>query len=215
MGVDRRAALRAWSSFRGSGPTTLGFLAARLAIVPLGALDGELRDLSGRVLSLGCGHGVAERYLAEVNPDVHIDGFELDDKRVVAAGRSQHRAPRVTIHCADVTRLEEQGGYDGALAIDVMHHIEPTAHAGVATALARSLRPGGVALVKDMALTPRWKYRWNRFHDRVVAGERVHCLEPDDMAALFESAGLQTSRVERVDRAGSPYPQYLVRLVKP
>ena len=215
MKPDPRAVVRAWASFRGSGAGTLAFLAARLAIVPLGALDDELRSWSGRVLSLGSGHGIVERYLAEINADIEVEGFELDGDRVAAAGRTQARSPRVTLRQADVTTMEEPGTFDAALAVDVFHHIRPDAHAEVAAALARSVRPGGTVLIKDMDLTPRWKYRWNAFHDRMVAREQVHCRSPRQMADLFEAAGLDATTVDHVERRLSPYPQYVVRLTKP
>lgn len=215
MAPDRRAALRAWASFRGSGLTTLAFLAARLAIVPLGALDRELRSLSGRVLSLGSGHGIIERYLAEINADARVEGFELDERRVAAAAATRGRAPRVEILHADVTRMHDPGTYDAALAVDVFHHIRPEAHVEVAAALAASVRPGGTVLVKDMDVAPRWKYRWNAFHDRVVARETIYCRSPEEMADLFRSAGMRVADLRRVDRRLSPYPQYLVKLSKP
>lgn len=209
-GPDRAAALAAWRSYRGAPLTTRMFLGARLAVVPLGAIDAELRELKGRVLSLGCGHGIVERYLAELNPDVTVDGFELDAARVEAAGRTASAAPRVTVACADVTELPDLETHDAALAVDVLHHIAPDAHVDIAHALYRCLRPGGTLLVKDIDTHPRWKHRWNVIHDRIVAGpDPIHCRSADDMAAVVTAAGFDIVDVRRLHRAG-PYPHYLV-----
>lgn len=211
--MDRAARRRAWRSFRGAPPATRAFLAARLAVLPLRALDAELRALHGHVLSLGSGHGVLERYLAEINPAVMVEGIELDGERVRVASATADAAPRVSIREGDVRELDA-GGYDAALAVDVLHHVPAGEHAGVAAALGRALRPGGVCVVKDIGVAPRWKYAWNRLHDRVVAGpEPLHCRTPDEMAAVFEAAGFDVRRVESIDR-GSPYPHYLVALVR-
>jgi cyclopropane fatty-acyl-phospholipid synthase-like methyltransferase len=210
MGPDRRAALAAWRSYRGTSAGTRAFLAARLAVVPLGAIDNELRQLEGRVLSLGCGHGVVERYLAELNPDVVVDGYELDASRVDAAARTATAAPRVTVACADVTELPELATHDGALAIDVLHHVAPDAHVDIARALHRCLRPGGTLLVKDIDVRPAWKHRWNRLHDRLVAGaDPIHCRGAEQMAAVLRAAGFEIAAVRRLHRFG-PYPHYLV-----
>jgi SAM-dependent methyltransferase len=211
MAVDRRAALRAWASFEGVGPGARAFLLARLAVVPLAAMDADLRSLRGRVLSVGCGHGVLERYLAAVNPEVTVTGAEVDPGRVAAAARSQHRAPRVTVVGADARRLD-LGRFDAAIAVDLLHHVPVGEQAEVAAGLARSLAPGGVCLVKDLDVRPRWKHGWNRLHDRVVNGQAVWCRSPADMAALFEAAGFSVERAQRVERAVSPYAQYLLRL---
>jgi len=205
---------RAWRSFAGAPPVTQAFLGARLMLLPLGALEADLLGLRGRVLSLGSGFGVVERYLAEINPEVTIDGYELDAGRVALAGRTQARAPRVEIHEADVTTLEAGEGYDAAIAVDVLHHIPADEHVGIARALAQELRPGARCLVKDIGLRPAWKHAFNQAHDRVVAGEETHCRAPGDMAAVFAEAGFEVDGVIDLGRR-SPYPHYLLRLRRP
>jgi cyclopropane fatty-acyl-phospholipid synthase-like methyltransferase len=210
IGPDRTAALAAWRSYRGAPLSTRAFLGARLAVVPLGAMDGELHELKGRVLSLGCGHGIVERYLAELNPDVTVDGYELDGARVHLAAETGAAAPRVTVSCADVTQLSDLETHDGALAVDVLHHVAPEAHVDIARALHRCLRPGGTLLVKDIDTHPRWKHRWNEMHDRLVAGpDTIHCRSAEDMAAVVASAGFDVVEIRRLHRYG-PYPHYLV-----
>ena len=211
--LDVRAAYRAWASFAGAGPATRAFLLARLVNAPLGPMDDDLRGLEGRILSLGAGYGLIERYLAELNPDVVIDGIELDESRVAAAGASP--AERVTVTRADVRSLPEAGAYSAALAIDVLHHVAGDEHAGIAAALHDCLEPGGLCLVKDIAMTPRWKYAWNRAHDRLVAGpDPLHCRAPGEMAGVLEAAGFEIAAVRRLSLA-SPYPHYLIRAERP
>lgn len=212
MTFDLGAAGRTWRSFAGSGPATRLWVAARLAVLPMGTLDPELRALRGRVLSVGCGHGAVERYLAEVNPHVRVDGIELDGARVAAAGRSAHRAPQVHVQRGDAARLGlADGTYDAALLVDVAHHLEPAAQHDLARTLARALAGDGVCVVKDIGRLPRWKHRFNALHDRLVAGGPTWCRTPEEMAACFEEAGFVLERLVRCDRR-SPYPHYLLRL---
>lgn len=205
-----RAAWRAWRSYSGTGPLVQGFLAARMAVAPLGPLDAELMALNGRVISLGCGHGAVDRYVAEINPLVTIDGVDLDAGRVELARASENRQPRVRVRVADVRRLEEPGIYDAALAVDVLHHVEASLHGEVVSALHDRLRPGGTLLVKEMASTPRRQYLWNRAHDRVVAKEDIHCRTPEEMARVVEQAGFEIDDLRRLKRLRI-YPQYLVK----
>jgi SAM-dependent methyltransferase len=215
FGRDFPAAMRAWRSYAGSGAYTRAFLLGRLAILPLGRLDAPLRGLSGVVLSLGSGHGILERYLTEINPSVSVEGFELAGDRVEAAAATGDRAPRVTIHHADVTQLDDARTYDAAIAVDVLHHVPADDHPRVAKAVAERLRPGGTLLVKDMDVEPRWKWAWNRMHDRLVSGsEPTYCRPPEQIAAVFEAAGLRTVDIQRFHHH-DPYPQYLVVLEKP
>lgn len=215
MALDWPAARRAWGSFRPLSPATRAFLLARMAVAPLGPLDGELRSLRGRILSLGCGHGAVDRYIAEINHEVRIEGVDLDEARVEQARATQHLAPRVRVAAADVTALDPGDGFDGAIAIDVLHHVPFAAHAGIAAALHRALKPGGVCLVKDMAPRPRRQYLFNRMHDRIVAGpDPICCRMPEDMAEVLAAAGLEVADVRRLRRLRI-YPQYLVLARRP
>lgn len=210
--VERlRAAARAWSSYAGAPATTRAFLLGRMAILPLGGLDADLRALQGRVLSVGAGHGLLERYLAEVNPTVEVDALELDEARVRVAEATAGPASRVRVRAADVRAIEGIDDVDAVLAVDLLHHLDPPAQTSLLKVVADLLADGGVLLVKDIARTPRWRWAVNRLHDRIVAGpEPITCREPEEMAALVAGAGLTVEDVRRL-RHPSPYPHYLVR----
>jgi cyclopropane fatty-acyl-phospholipid synthase-like methyltransferase len=186
------------------------FLAARLLVLPLGELAGELARLDGRVLGVGSGHGLLARYAVELNPAIELTGLDVDAARVAVAQATEIRSPRVRIRLQDVRALDEAGGFDAVAAIDLMHHVPQTDHEAVARALARAVKPGGLLLVKDIARTPRWKHAVNRIHDRVVAGEATTATEPEALAALFNQAGFTTERLERVAPL-SPYPHFILR----
>ncbi|MBK6970838.1 MAG: hypothetical protein IPH29_17435 [Candidatus Microthrix sp.] len=89
-------------------------------------------------------------------------------------------------------------------------------HARVAQSVAAALVPGGRVIVKDLDVAPRWKYHWNRVHDRLVAGpEPIYCRPIDEMAEVFESAGLVVEAKRRLDHAAAPYAHYLITLRRP
>jgi 2-polyprenyl-3-methyl-5-hydroxy-6-metoxy-1,4-benzoquinol methylase len=208
------AAFSAARSFGGAGPGAVAWAAGRMANAPLAELDAEILRMRGRILSVGCGFGVVERYMAMRNPDIEVVGYELESTRVAAAGATQAAAPRVTVREADVTRLGDVGGFDAALAMDVFHHLEPAGQTRLAEALARLVRPGGSVLVKDIATAPRWQHLFNAAHDRLAVGELTHCRSPQEMSALLVGAGLRLEGWRRMARF-SPYPHYFVRLSVP
>jgi 2-polyprenyl-3-methyl-5-hydroxy-6-metoxy-1,4-benzoquinol methylase len=213
--IDARAAWRAWRSYRGADAATRAFLAARIAVAPLGPMGPELRSLRGRVLSVGCGHGIVERYLAEVNPEVQMDGIELDEERVRVAQATEEASPRVRVRVADVTRLDIEEPYDAALAVDVLHHVPFEHHASIARALLHILEPGGLLLVKDISTTPRPQYLWNRLHDLLVTGPGPSwCRSPGELARLLEEAGMKVESWRRMRRI-QLYPHYLVVARRP
>jgi SAM-dependent methyltransferase len=216
MSVDRRAVRRSFATYRGAPLVTRAFVAARLVVAPLGPLTEEARPLSGRVLSLGSGISIVERYLAEVNPELHIEGIDLDPRHVELIRATGHRSPRVTLRQGDATGIEEPEVYDAVLVCDALHHFDPESHKPLAGAIAACLKPGGVCIVKDLDVAPRWKHGWNRWHDRIVAGpEPIYCRSPEEMAEVFAGAGLLPERVERTDHRFTPYAHYVVRARKP
>jgi 2-polyprenyl-3-methyl-5-hydroxy-6-metoxy-1,4-benzoquinol methylase len=205
-----RAAYRAWRTYRGQPLRLRAFLAARLLVLPLKPLAEELRRLEGRVLGVGSGHGLIARFAAELNPAIEIAGIDVDAARVAVAQATEANAPRVRIRLADVRALDSNGEFDAAAAVDLMHHVPARDHAAVAEALARAVRSGGTLLIKDIAPTPRWKHQINRLHDRLVSGDATTAADPSSLAELFNAAGFDTERIDRVAPL-SPYPHFILR----
>ncbi len=207
------AALRSTiASYRGAPPVTRAFVVARFLVAPVGPLDAELRGRSGRVLSLGSGLCMLERYLAEQNPNLEFVGIDLDEDKVDLIARNP--APQPPGHpstLGDATAIDEPAVYDTVLICDALHHFPAEMHARVAQSVAAALVPGGRVIVKDLDVAPRWKYHWNRLHDRLVAGpEPIYCRPIDEMAQMFESAGLVVEEQRRLDHAAAPYAHYLI-----
>ena len=215
MRFDLAAARRVHASYGGEGLGTSAYVAARLLVAPLAALGEALEPLSGPVLSLGSGLGVVERYLAEVHPDLSIVGVDLDAEKVDVVARTRGRAPRVELRHGDAVDVAD-GTYDVVLVCDLLHHLDLERQRLVAQVACARLRPGGVCVIKDLDVLPRWKHEWNRIHDRLVAGpEPIHCRPPGDVEATFEAAGLVGQSSGRIDRPWTPYAHYIVTLRRP
>jgi SAM-dependent methyltransferase len=214
--MDLGAAWRAFATYQGAAPVTRAFVAARFLVAPLGPLEAQLAGCTGTVLSLGSGLCMVERYLSETNPNLTLVGVDLDADKAELIDRTKARSPRVSLRVDDATALSEARGYDAVLLCDAIHHFPQDTHDRVARTVADALVPGGVALVKDLDVAPRWKYHWNRFHDRLVAGpEPIWCRSPTELAEVFVGAGLTLELAERLDHAATPYAHYLLRLRKP
>lgn len=219
MSIDLAAARRAFASYRGAPAGARAFVAARYVVAPMGPLATEFDGMTGTVLSLGSGLSMLERYIAELEPDLSFEGIDLDPVKVELIARTRHLSPRVALRQGDATRLDTGASgrlYDAVLVCDALHHFPAEVHADVAASVASVVRPGGAVIVKDLDRGPAWKYRWNRLHDRVVAGpEPIHCRAPSEMAELMEEAGLVVERADRIDHTFTPYAHYLIRARKP
>ena len=101
--------------------------------------------------------------------------------------------------CAALRRLE---GEDDALGASLREAV-------------RASR-GGVLVVKEVGLVPRWKFRWNQVQEtlsvrvlRITEGSSLTFTSPEEFAAMLRDAGLDVVTSARVDR-GRPHPHHLI-----
>ena len=101
------------------------------------------------VLTVGCGLGLSEQFLAVANPDVHFTLTDVDPKRIELASRSAraHGITNIEVRLLDL--LDEPGDdrFDLVTGIEVLEHIEDdrlaAAHARVlASRFVYQLLPG-------------------------------------------------------------------------
>ena len=95
------------------------------------------------VLDVGCGVGVTDRYLIGRFGRVHgVDIFDGVLERAAAAN------PTAEYRLYDGRRLPyDDGSFDVALAICVVHHVPRADWQAFTTEMARVLRPGGLAAI--------------------------------------------------------------------
>jgi 2-polyprenyl-3-methyl-5-hydroxy-6-metoxy-1,4-benzoquinol methylase len=213
--LDLAAARRTFESYRGTSLATRIYVVGRLGVAPLGCLAQEVDSLDGRLLSLGTGLGVVERYLADANRSLVIDGVDLDPDKVAIVAATRGSSPRVKLRHGDATRLTEAATYDVVLICDLLHHLRAAEQHALASVAVSAVRAGGTVIVKDLDVRPHWKHGWNRWHDRLVAGpEPILCRSPEVAARMFREAGLVLEQSKRIDRPWTPYAHYLLRLRK-
>lgn len=208
MKKSMASAWRICHSYRSAGALTCAYAAARLALVPVGILCDVLSEVKGDVLSIGTGIGAVEYFLADRLPGLSFMCLDSRIKRIAVAQRAGH-LPHVRFAAGDATVVHHNPVYAAALAIDVLHHIDHNKHATAVARMAEAVRPDGLVIIKDIALTPPWKHAWNRIHDRLVSGDDPACREPEEVAAMLVAAGCFVEQCSRI-HPYSPYPDYLV-----
>lgn len=168
----------------------------------------------GRIADLGCGQGfsavaVAKRFPAAEVWGVDADAASIEDARAHAATEG---AP-VRFECADAAALASAGPFDAVLLLEVLHDLARPVD--VLAAARKALGPGGVVLVADELVAPRFSAPGDELERMMYGWSIVHCL-PTQMAEapsaaigtviregtvreIAQAAGLREIRVLDVD----------------
>jgi 2-polyprenyl-3-methyl-5-hydroxy-6-metoxy-1,4-benzoquinol methylase len=205
--------------FRSAPALVRAHVTVRWATCPIPAVAAQL-PAAGRILDVGCGHGLLSLYLAVESADRHVTGIDVDEGKLNAA-RAAAAGAGLAAHFETVTggRLPA-GPWHGIGIVDVLYLLAAEDQESLLRSCAEALEPGGVLAVKEMALAPRWKARWNVLQETaavkllgITEGEELTFLAPADMARAMAEGGLTVT--DRPIHRGYPHPHHLLVGHKP
>lgn len=204
--------------YRSAALTTRLHTRLRWWSCPFSAVDAAV-PASGSVLEVGCGHGLLSCELALRQPGRTVTGVDIDAGKIAQATRAATAGglgARVSFDTVPAG-FAPTGSYDALVICDVLYLLPADDQRELVTAAARCLAPGGVVVLKEMDLEPRWKFRWNHIQETLASrvlpitdsvGHGMTFVAPTEMAHWLTDAGLDTD-VRRCDRH-YPWPHVLV-----
>lgn len=177
-----RAALRAYRPL----PLTARLHATvRWWTAPFAALQARV-PVDGRILEIGCGHGLFCTYLALAEPTRTVVGVDIDTDKIAQAQvvARELGAPNLRFDVASSGSVAA-GPWDAIAIVDMLYLLPEPAQRDLLAAAVAQLAPGGVLLIKEMSTTPRWKARWNATQETITVSilgltARDAALQPAD-----------------------------------
>ena len=198
---------------------------------PFPAIASALPD-TGRVLEIGCGHGLFSVYAALGSSARAVHGVDIDrDKIAVARMVADRVAGDLEFDLAPSGSIAP-GPWDAIVVVDMLYLLPAAQQRRLLTEAAGELAPGGRLVIKEMGRTPRWKAAWNTTQETLAVSvlgiterasapggpspatgrrrtlARFEFVAPEVMAGWLTDTGLDTwSR--RLDR-GRIHPHHLL-----
>lgn len=160
----------------------------------------------GTVGDVGCGPGHVTALLAAAHPDVV--GVDLSPEMVAVA---RERAPGLDFMVGSMLELPvEDAAWAGAVALYSVIHLDDDGRSRACAELARVVRPGGWVLVSFHVDSEEFA-TGEVSHLTTWFGHRVdidgHFLDPADVTARLEAAGLAVTATMRRDSIpGAEHP---------
>ncbi len=197
--------------YEGESLGTRLFVRARHLLAPLESIAAYL-PWQGRILDVGCGHGLFGNLLAVQSPRRQVLGVDPSAVKVRVAQRSAAGLPNVVYRVGRVQDVAESG-FDAVTILDVLYLLPYPEKLRLLECCRERMAPNGLLLLKTNDTRPSWKYGITRLQELLMTrlgltmGSGLYFLSAEENRALLEAAGFQAETVYL--RHWSPYPHVL------
>jgi len=211
--------MRALSLYRHQSPGVRLHTRLRAWSAPLDAVVAAF-PLTGRMLDIGCGHGLVANEIALRNPEARVLGIDLSETKIASARATA--GPRSNVEFRHVA-LEDvpETGFEAVGLIDVLYLVpEPFWTLFLKTCFDKLAR-GGVFVLKEIGTEPRWKFERLKLQEfmstrilRITKGDTMHFESGERLKRRLEDVGFEHVEIHRLD-AGFTSPHLLLTARRP
>ena len=164
------------------------------------------------LLDLGCGVGILPFFLREHGFTGPIAGIDFDERKI-AAGRAVGRD-------VELIRGDATGPLPpdrNVVLLDLLQYVDSRSQQTILANVARTVPPGGVAIIRQGLRDDSWRYRVTRFVDAIGRairwnrGGRMNFPTREAILSFFEGFDVEVTPLW----GKTPYNNYLLVLTRP
>ena len=210
LGSDE-AIRRSLKQYRGQPLGLRGFVLARHLLAPMARILDAMPH-SGRLLDVGCGHGLFANALALGSPARDVLGVDPSAAKIEIARSSAAGLPNVRYVQGTVQQIEERD-FNGISILDVLYLLPIEEKLAVLRACRERIALDGVLVLKTNDTAPAWKYRVARLQEQAMTGvgltmgHGLYFLSQQQNAELLRLAGFEPRIVDL--NTWLPYPHVM------
>lgn len=195
--------MEALGLYRGLPPAVRLHTAIRAWTAPLEAVL-ERVPAEGRLLEVGCGHGLFANAAALRHPRLCVLGIDPAPRKIRWAQATVGARGNVRFRCQELEEVEE-AGFDAVAVIDVLYLVARERWPAFLAACRERLRPGGRLLLKEVDVRPRWKFHRCLAQETlsvrllgITRGSSFAFAGREEMAGVLREAGFEDVRTSDV-----------------
>ena len=172
---------------------------------PLAALA-ERVPSAGRLLEVGCGHGLFANQAALTHPGLEVLGVDPSAEKLRWAEASRKGRANVSFRPGRLEDVPERG-FDMVAVLDVLYLVPRGEWPGFLEGCRERLRPGGSLLLKEVDVRPRLKFYRCLLQETlsvrllgITLGGAFAFASRDEMGGRLAGAGFRDVRVSDLGR---------------
>jgi 2-polyprenyl-3-methyl-5-hydroxy-6-metoxy-1,4-benzoquinol methylase len=189
------------------------FVRARHLLSPMRAIERRV-PADGRILDLGCGHGLFTALMATASPGRSVVGVDPSAAKIAVAHRLEGKLPGVRFLQGTIDDVDEEG-LRAITILDVLYLLPVPEKLRILSRCREMLAPGGQLILKTNDTHPAWKYRWAWFQEAAMtrlgltlSTGSLHFISCRQTVELLRQTGFRDVQVDHLSFL-LPYPHTL------
>jgi 2-polyprenyl-3-methyl-5-hydroxy-6-metoxy-1,4-benzoquinol methylase len=170
------------------------FVRLRHLLSPLEALE-ELVPGEGKILDLGCGHGLFTNYLALKAPSRSLLGVDPAPTKIQAAKKTEAAVRNARYILGSIDDIATDSRFDVITIVDVLYLLPEAEQKKILNACHQLLADAGVLVLKTQDTRPRWRYWWTCLQESLMVGfgmthgQGLHFIPAERTRRMLAEAG--------------------------